>query len=462
MKIINQMNSTVEEIIGKQPFDKGKRYVLSQYIYKVRIDEGILLYNSLTKAIVELTYDDSISPCEELVSTWFYFEPDVDQYEFCLKLKTEYQKKTQITEERADYTIFTTMACNARCAYCFENDMNRQLNMSHETALNVAKYVSNTKDKFIKLWWFGGEPTVNSGAIDTICSYIKDNTNKDYSSRLVSNAYLLDSIGIDKLIDLWHLTFIQCTIDGLYEDYDNVKNFVYKNDKHPFVKVMNNLRMLVDYDVDVNIRLNITADNYEQLRDVVVYLNDHFPPKSLSIYGYPVYPTEENKNDIDYWNKVYDNWLNLEMLVNNSKANNFKNIREWDSLRTHNCMADNGLKASCITPLGNLTLCEHHVDDDIVGNIYSDKVNQNVIDEYHKYNPDIEECKTCPYKPMCISLTKCPNNFVCTDHLRKYKDYTVRTGLLNWYLNATNNGKDDLITQCNRDVIPDKSVVMLE
>lgn len=460
MTFLNPMNKSIKDIIGFQQFNSNDSYILSQYIYQEQIDDGWLVYNSLSKCIIKLDDNEKLSPTKELVENWFYFQTHTDQYKFCCDLKDKYKSHIKPSSNHKDYTIFTTMACNAHCPYCFENGYNRNHYMSDETALDVAKYIADTEYQHINLSWFGGEPTMNTNAIDIICSYLKNHTDKSYSSSMISNAYLFNKIGIEKMLNLWKLNWVQITLDGIYNEYNNIKNYNYHEDINPFVTVINNIQLLIDNGIKVSIRLNILPNNYMQLRDVVVYLNDRFPSNSLSIYSAPVYLTENTSHDIEYWNKVYENYINLETLINTCSVNNSKNSNGWDSFKVVNCMADHIGTPNCITPTGNLTLCEHHVTDDIVGNIYTDKMNKNIVAEYHQYNNDIESCKKCPYKPMCIYLTKCPGNYPCNDLLRQYRDYTVRTGLRDWYYNRINNAEH--IDQCNRDVMPDRSVVMLE
>ena len=68
MRLLKTMHSDIQDLIGFQEYDQDSNYVESIYNLKVEVDDGILLYNHLTKVIVLLNNLEELIPNELLVS----------------------------------------------------------------------------------------------------------------------------------------------------------------------------------------------------------------------------------------------------------------------------------------------------------------------------------------------------------------------------------------------------------
>lgn len=68
MRLLKTMHSDIQDLIMFQEFDQDSNYVESIYNLKVEVDDGILLYNHLTKVIVLLNNLEELIPNEFLVS----------------------------------------------------------------------------------------------------------------------------------------------------------------------------------------------------------------------------------------------------------------------------------------------------------------------------------------------------------------------------------------------------------
>lgn len=68
MRLLKTMHSDIQDLIGFQEYDQDSSYVESIYNLKVEVDDGILLYNHLTKVIVLLNNLEELIPNELLVS----------------------------------------------------------------------------------------------------------------------------------------------------------------------------------------------------------------------------------------------------------------------------------------------------------------------------------------------------------------------------------------------------------
>ena len=55
-------------------------------------------------------------------------------------------------------TITTTLKCNARCAYCYENGV-KQIDIREDAELKIIDFIKkHNKSNEVHLIWFGGEP----------------------------------------------------------------------------------------------------------------------------------------------------------------------------------------------------------------------------------------------------------------------------------------------------------------
>lgn len=435
MKILRDMFNDIRSSIGAQEYNESVSYVPSQYIYAEPVDDGIVYYNSLSKAIVLLNDASEFIPTEELVRRWFFFPEGTDQYKFCCDVKDKLFIPREMEDKPNSFVVFTTMACNARCPYCYERNYDHKVPMSDKVALDSAKWMAEKATGGFSVEFFGGEPTTNPRAIDIITDYLRENSRYNWHSTMISNGYLLDEIGVEKLRDKWRITSIQITLDGVYDDYNSVKSFIYK-DTDAFKKVINNIELMIHNNIFITIRLNVTMENKEKLSKIVKYLNDRFYKDNdmISLYSYPIYKnenetpwTEEEKN------QLYQNFIDIEneiALTCFSRRN--VDTTNWDALKIYNCMGDRG-NCYCITPVGNLTVCEHHVNDEIVGSIYSEERDTEVENRFTVRRDDYENCKTCPFKPNCSYITMCMGVPLCNDKLIEYRDQMVRRGIRKWY-----------------------------
>ena len=58
MRIIIPTRPLIERVIGRQKRVEGQRYRLMTYVVQQPVDDGVLLYNTLTCSLVLLTPDE--------------------------------------------------------------------------------------------------------------------------------------------------------------------------------------------------------------------------------------------------------------------------------------------------------------------------------------------------------------------------------------------------------------------
>ena len=427
-----QINPPIESIIkslGKQIVKKQK-YRPFTYILEQVIEDGILLYNFMTREFVLLSHEEYVSLnilnpdnalYNDLIEKWFYVPEDNDDY----KTFIQSESIARIIHDNGNrgpmktFIIYSTTDCNARCFYCFELKCNR-INMTEKTANDVADYIINKSEgNDVNLLWFGGEPLYNMKPIDIITQKLVDN-NIAFTSKMTSNAYLFDDSVVEKATKLWNLKSVQITLDGTETVYNRCKAYIYKDEISPFLKVISNIERILKANIFVQIRLNIDIHNCDDLSDLTKYLLKNFEKyDNYHIYMAPLIdktPIYEKHRSLEEKTKLWNKIAELESLL---KENNKSLESGVEYLRTtKHCMADNNC-ATTILPNGNLGKCEHYLDSDFYGSIYSEEVDNFYINKFKEVKDFGEKCHTCPLQPKCLPLKYCGCNPIDCDEFDK-------------------------------------------
>ena len=435
------------EFYPPNTFNDGE-YILSKYAILERVEEGFLLFHTITRAMYLLSYDEfvGILSNETLKQEHIVNNSNVDEDKIALNA---YMRRAQCPmsdyKNLNSYVIFTTNNCNARCSYCYENngvEKPIERGMTLKTAEKVVQYIINThRDGPIKIEWFGGEPLLNIKIIDYITQRLTEE-NIEFNSSIITNGLLLNKKNIEKSIKQWNVKHIQITVDGIGEAYNNIKN--YKAIKFDaFSKIIKNIRDIMETtDISLAIRINICEENINDAEDVLKYFTDNFKTfieeKRMSLYLHPTYQLDINDEKLD--SPVF---AFIEELV---EAYNIRKKRKkiLKHVPLTHCMGDVG-KSVVISPKGYLSLCEHWMEENIIGNITDGITNPDVIKEWNdKSGANIEYClsEKCPYLPICDHLIKCPSQPHCTSKQRlkktgkyyrelmlsEYQDYKNKNG----------------------------------
>lgn len=205
MQTILQPSAKTLKILGK-PKSSDNKMRWMQYVLPKPVDDGVLLFHTLTRELILLTNEEYEYPDRflQLHKKWFRVPDNIIDKQYADVVRMVIESLHKKSKYINSYTIFTTTDCNARCFYCYELGRSR-IPMSEETAHKAATYIINhCGGKPVKLNWFGGEPLYNKKVIDIICSDLKDKDIK-YVSSMVTNAYLFDEETVDQAVDLWNL-----------------------------------------------------------------------------------------------------------------------------------------------------------------------------------------------------------------------------------------------------------------
>ena len=259
---------------------------------------------------------------------------------------------------------------------------------------------------------------MNQEAMDLICHRLTDNSIA-FSSRIVTNGYLLTNDVVDKALSLWNLDKVQITIDGTKEVYNRVKAIDSSDDA--YTRVINNISYLLSKNVQVRIRLNLDTYNARDMITLVSNLINQFQScPTLKIYTELLFEKAGDKERMRSHadrSQLYQTSETINSML--ASAGLGLNASLPRTYKHYQCMADSG-KAVVIAPDGHLGLCEHFTDSEFFGSVLSDETNQDMIRSWQEHMR-LPECASCPLSPDCIRVKKCVENAICPEERRSYR-----------------------------------------
>ena len=412
MKVISPANETVLKIL-RTPKSTDGNYRKMHFCVEQPMDDGVLLFHTLTKELLLLTQQEYAQHLEldYLREHWFVVPEGTKDKEYSDLVKWVWSHRQKKGKEITSYSIFTTTDCNARCFYCFELGRSR-MPMDQETALKVVQFIKkNCGGKAVNITWFGGEPLYNMDVIDTISAGLRE-AGIDYSSKMITNGYLFDEESVEKAVQLWNLKRLQITLDGTESAYNRIKAYIYK-EGNPYQRVLKNIGLLLDASIFVDVRLNL-GKNLEDLLQLSQELGQRFAgKKNLAVYAQHLFSKTKTMAETyseDEWVIRNENMRRLEALLKEKGLISQEGISQKICL--HHCRADSGTSVT-ILPDGSVGLCDQFSDSEFIGHIDREGFDADVVKSWRETSPEIEACATCFYHPYCVMLKKCPSGGKC-------------------------------------------------
>lgn len=417
MITLAEAQERVTKLWGKQAPKAEETYRLMKYVLRVEHEGHTALHNVMTGQLILLNEDeirllDALpakysQAMEALVADHYLVPEGYNEYKQLQSLRTILRKLTPPAKAITHYTILPTTACNARCYYCFEQG-SKIVTMTEQTAEETVRFIAEHcgEEKTVHITWFGGEPTVAANRVDQICRGLR-REGITYTGMMYTNGYLFDEEMADKARDLWHVKSVQIVIDGTEELYNRIKNYVNPQD-NPYQRVMRNIGLLLDREINISVRMNVDRINYESFAGVVRDLVAHHEGKQgLSMFAYPIIGDYSNEDaDTAHADEA---WIEQKVLELNGVAQKNGLLlppRELPNLRLWNCMADND-GSLVIHASGSLVKCsEHYADADFVGSLSDGITNNNIIQSWKRIYYS-QTCADCCYSPHCFQLENC-------------------------------------------------------
>lgn len=389
------------------------RYKPSKYNIIKQMDANeFIAYNLISQAVAIIGpqeydylltgYDATSIKVEKLVGAGFVIDELIDEKSY---LKLNRSQSVYGDYNRMMYTIYTTTQCNARCSYCFENGWHKK-DMTANVAKDLAKYIINnlTSEQYLYIDWFGGEPLLNVEAIRNITDEINksEGLKERYKSKIVTNGFLLNEELIAEAKNTWNVSEMQITLDGIHDNYNKRKNYVYQK-CNPFETVINNCKNVVKSGIKLGIRINVNKANIGEVESIVTYLHDQLGiNKNYFIYFYPVHSNhvcsvESEVFDVSELKTImpYTKTILFKHGYNHSPQSlRFISRKRFCGARTLNYLV--------VDTEGSFYKCQDYVNEfsQKVGDIHQGVVATTSLANW--CSDDIsEECEECKYLPVC-------------------------------------------------------------
>ena len=414
MRTIREMAKPLPGLLGRQRLTPGETYRLLHFVVQQPVDEGLLLYNVLTKAVVVLDPEEArllaADPASVpgLVESWFVVPQSHDDRRLAQEVRAVARMLQPPVRRIAVYTILTTTDCNARCFYCYEKGRS-QIPMRDETAVATAAYiVRHAGGKKVRLNWFGGEPLYNKGVITRICKLLEE-AGVPYKSAITSNGFLFDPPTIAEAVSLWHLKQVQITLDGTEPVYNRVKHYREPGES-PFRRVLDNIRALSEAGVSVCIRFNVDRYNVEDLFALAEQLGAAFgSDPRVTVYTHTLFEDGSGgvgilRRSEDERRALYEQQMRLRERL--SALGLARPVRFDHTIHINGCISDNDASVT-VLPDGRLGKCEHYTESGTFGHVSEPGQDESVIAAFKELRPEVDACGTCPVYPDCFRLVKC-------------------------------------------------------
>ena len=431
MLTIRPVAQPLAGVLPVQQVLPGEPYRLLHYVVRQEVEEGLLLFNVLTRAIALLSPEEAARAMEDpsdvpgLVNGWFAVPQAHDDRRLALEVRAVGLMLQPPVRGYRSFTIFTTTDCNARCFYCYEKGRSR-IPMTEETAREVASWMLRHRSgDNLRLRWFGGEPLFNRPVITIITRSLRD-AGVAFRSTMVSNGYLFNDDIVEEAVSLWNLQKVQITLDGTEEVYNRSKAFIHE-DGSAYRRVIGNIRRLLRAGVRVNVRLNIGPHNAGDLMDLAGELGNTFRSEALfTVYSHPLFDL-----DPDRYRAVAESQKRLEDRLYELGFAAPGKIRK--NLRLNSCMADDPASVT-ILPDGHVGKCEHFSESGWFTSIRDDGVDETVLEAFRTFREELDDCARCPLYPDCFRLVKCEDRGRCYEEDRDLRVEAIRRALLSFYI----------------------------
>lgn len=367
----------------------------SRYNY-IATDSGkYILFNGLNSTCIILDAEhykkfinlqSSEKEKKELKRLGFLVEDNVNETEKFFYIT----RCLDVNKTTVGYRILTTLNCNARCPYCYENGFGNT-DMTDATAQRVVDFLLEKSHglKHLSIQWFGGEPLCNYKIIDYITDAVKLGLEKEkigFGSSMVSNGLLFDDTIIEKAKNKWNVTMVQITLDGTKTVYESIKRFAIKN---AFERVIENIHKLVNVGIKVSIRLNYDDSNFHDIINLISFLDKEFPErKHLHLYAYRLFAAQKNSS------------TDVELLKHIALCGFGKDLIYRYNTHFASCMA-HSINGGTIMPDGKIAKCCRgaKLPNGIVGSIFENNYNENIYSWCTALLPN--KCYECKYLPLC-------------------------------------------------------------
>lgn len=414
----------------------------TKYFCSYRLDKKhVLILNTLTNAIdvvdnetfkniknIKDTKSSVIEPklLKFLEKRGYVFKRKTDEENLLRKFQSIREKIMHEAVNVNYWTICTSMECNLRRTYCYENHTQHSnpakiSNLQLKTIFNYITHSKNSnKNNFSKNCYiaiYGGEPLLktNYGIVKEI---LKFSQRIDYPLHITTNGTTVDSDYLNLLSQYRDILHMQITLDG--DKFIHDQKRIYCNGRGTFDVICKTIDKILNSKIQLNVRINVDKANIQNLGSLKKCFDTRGWSKNplFHVYAAPIRYYQKNGPEISD-SKMLDilirnNWYNdsfikrLDSSVFDSLFNFFddnvpnSSVKLWNisycaaSYGSHYCFVPNGIITTCIRAAGNKRYMIGSFDENNV------TIDKDKLSEWKNRSPfEIEKCKDCKFILLC-------------------------------------------------------------
>lgn len=255
----------------------------SRYNFHVPVEDGAILYNTRTAALLQFRGPDALALTKSLCAIETSIPPGVltvdvvdtlqkggfiisPYFDEVAEIRTLFQHARH--ETPMVLTLTTTMDCNLGCYYCYEQRSADQLTYAQLPSIleHVRTRLAQSHRQALHVDWYGGEPLMNlafmeqaSRQLQALCEHLSI----AYTASIISNGTCWPE-DVGEFIARHHITQVQITFDGLSDNHNRRRHFRKgyspTDEMSSFQRAVCLVDQLLDH-VRVDLRLNIDHGN---------------------------------------------------------------------------------------------------------------------------------------------------------------------------------------------------------
>lgn len=371
--------------------------------------------NTLTGSVLELEAEElealkkadfsgfDKAAMEIFLENGIIVEASCDEIELLRNAYFACKYDTDHKEKHMTVTIAPSLFCNFDCPYCYERRTTARMSMNviQQTLEFIKSEIKTHHIAALAICWYGGEPLLQLKNIEFLSRNLMEyceSAGVFYSASMITNGYAVTEETAELLVQL-KISNVQITIDGDQKTHDQRR--VLANGKGTYDVIVQNIFLLAKMNIYVAVRVNLDKSNTSKYRDVTaVFQNEE------NILCYPALVTVEGTQSDSQQSLCYRHsefGAFYDEIYENADTGCRKNLCSNFEPGVCNCAAEH-IHSYVIDPHGNLFKCLNDIcaPERAVGHV-SEKIRENeILKSYMERDPfGEEECRECPYLPMC-------------------------------------------------------------
>ena len=411
------LDPSIAKLLPPVRMQSGIDYVPSLFVVQFEHRGTRYSFNTLTKECIEggiPSHAEAGEQVADLIRGQFLVPSDKNEVQYYTSVSSLFRAFTR-KSRIGTFTVLPTLACNARCVYCYEAGR-EQVSMDAKVEEQVIRYIlANRQSGSIELRWFGGEPMLRQDCIERICQAMRDEK-VNYRGYMVSNGSRITPEIADTMVNRWRIESIQISMDGAEADYIARKRYrTYHDEYHTVIQAVD---CLAKAGVWVLVRCNVDRDNVDRLSGFFADLSASVEDKErVSVHIVPLFSERVGEDDLSIRKRILD----VYPMIEQSGFRIHRSIQSVSTFSANHCMADGG--SVVIGPDGSLYACEQCPPQSRFGDVWNGVTDEAARAEFIRVDRTREKCRSCPFLPDCTNFASCP---VEDTHCRESREmYTV-------------------------------------